>query len=174
MKHLIIGLIVLFQINNALAYDINEIRADYIEAINNSEKADELYKELTSLKSRDALVMAYLGSTIAVKAKHEWNPVNKLSYIKQAFRILNEAVEKAPNQLEVRFLRFTLEHYVPEFLGYSKNINQDKAKVIDLVKKSNVQSLKIDAKILRDMVNFMIDSKRCSPNEVAVLQKVLS
>jgi hypothetical protein len=37
-----------------------------------------------------------------------------------------------------------------------------------------VNDLKIDRKILKDMVNFMIDSKKCDPNEVATLQKVLA
>jgi hypothetical protein len=156
------------------AHDMDKIRIDYIAAINNSEKADELCSELKAIKNPDALVLAYLGSVQAMKAKHAWNPMSKLSYLNEGFNTINKAVLKDPNHLEVRFLRFALQYYVPNILGYSKNIETDKNKIIDLLRKKEVAALKIDKKILKDMVNFMIDSKKCDDEEVIILRKVLA
>ena len=175
MKTLLFSVLFLMSnITYSQAYNIDQLRKDYIEAISNSDKADELCHELSAIKNPDALLLAYLGSAQAIRAKHAWNPVNKLSYLKQGFKTMDKAVAKDPNQLEVRFLRFSLQFYVPTFLGYSKNIDTDKVKIIDLIRKNDVVDLKVDKKILKDMVNFMIDSKKCSPNEVTTLKKVLA
>ncbi|TKB95707.1 hypothetical protein [Pedobacter cryophilus] len=175
MKTFFLSLIILFSTATiSMAYDMKKIREDYIAAISNSEKADKLCSELTAIKNPDALILAYLGSAQAIKAKHAWNPVNKMSYLKQGFKTIDKAIAKDPNHLEVRFLRFSLQYYVPTFLGYSKNIDTDKDKIIDLLKKKEVASLKLDKKILKDMVNFMIDSKKCDEQEIAILRKALA
>lgn len=176
MRILLLGIfITIFNINAmAAAPDLKKIREDYIASISNSEKADALCSQLQSIKNPDAIILAYLGSAQAIKAKHAWNPVNKMSYLKQGFNTINKAVSKDPNQLEVRFLRFSLQFYVPGFLGYSKNIETDKDKIISLLQNEKNSNLNIDKKILKDMVNFMIDSKKCDAQEIAVLRKVLA
>jgi len=176
MRTLLLGIfITIFSINAmAAAPDLKKIREDYIASISNSEKADALCTQLQSIKNPDALILAYLGSAQAIKAKHAWNPVNKMSYLKQGFNTINKAVSKDPNQLEVRFLRFSLQYYVPGFLGYSKNIETDKDKIISLLQNEKNSNLNIDKKILKDMVNFMIDSKKCDAQEIAILRKVLA
>jgi hypothetical protein len=175
MKTILFSLIVFFFSSiPSEANDIKKIREDYIAAVTNSNKANDLCVELSSIKNPDALILAYLGSAQAIKAKHAWNPVSKMSYLKEGFNTINKAVIKDPNQLEVRFLRFSLQFYVPDFLGYSKNLKIDKDKIIDLLRKKEVATLKLDKNILKDMVKFMIDSKKCNDQEIAILRKVLT
>nr|MBC7613025.1 hypothetical protein [Pseudopedobacter sp.] len=172
MKLLVTIILFTLQITNLKAYDIKQIRADYVIAINDSEKADQLCNHLENIKNPDPLILAYLGSAQAIKAKHAWNPVSKLSYIKKGFSTINEAVSKAPENLEVRFLRFSLSFYVPSFLGYSRNLTVDKNKIIDLLSRPSLIKLDVDKTILKNMVYFMIDSKLCSTQEIAVLKRV--
>jgi len=176
MKTSIFSLFILIFSYNAMAAatDLKKIREDYIASINDSEKANALCAQLQAIKNPDALILAYLGSAQAIKAKHAWNPVNKMSYLNQGFNTINKAVNKDPNQLEVRFLRFSLQFYVPGFLGYSKNIDTDKDKIITLLQNEKNANLNVDKKILKDMVNFMIDSKKCDAQEIAILRKVLA
>ena len=176
MRTTIFSLFILIFSFNAMAAvpDLKKIREDYIASINDSEKAEVLCSQLQAIKNPDALIMAYLGSAQAIKAKHAWNPVNKMSFLKQGFNTINQAVAKDPNQLEVRFLRFSLQFYVPTFLGYSKNIDSDKDKIITLLQNQKNTNLNVDKKIIKDMVNFMIDSKKCDAQELAILRKVIA
>ena len=176
MRTTIFSLFILIFSFNAMAAvpDLKKIREDYIASINDSEKAEVLCSQLQAIKNPDALIMAYLGSAQAIKAKHAWNPVNKMSFLKQGFNTINQAVAKDPNQLEVRFLRFSLQFYVPTFLGYSKNIDSDKDKIITLLQNQKNTNLNVDKKIIKDMVNFMIDSKKCDAQEIAILRKVIA
>lgn len=173
MKILLLGIFFsVFTSNFTQAYDIKKIREDYITAINSSDKADELYDQLSAIKNPDPLLLAYLGSVQALKAKHAWNPVSKLSYLNQGFKTINSAVAKAPNEIEVRFLRFSLEYYVPSFLGFSKNLHTDKVKIIELLQKQNPIKLDIDKTILKNMIYFMVHSDECTPEELAILEKI--
>lgn len=173
MKILLTIIILFGAFGQSNATDIGQLRKDYITAISDSDKADELYKKLSSVKNPDALTLAYLGSVEAILGKHAWNPVDKLSYLKQGFTTINRAVAKDPNQLEVRFLRFSLQYFVPSFLGYSKNLISDKNKIVSILKTHPSDDIKVDGEILKNMVNFMIDSKKCNAQEVAVLKKAL-
>ncbi|MBD3750609.1 MAG: hypothetical protein IE931_14065 [Sphingobacteriales bacterium] len=173
MKILIMGILFsLFTSNFTKVYDIKKIREDYITAINSSDKTDELYSQLSAIKSPEPILLAYLGSVQALKAKHAWNPVSKLSYLKQGFKTINAAVAKAPNEIEVRFLRYSLEYYVPSFLGFSKNLHSDKVKIIELLQKQHPIKLDIDKTILKNMIYFMVHSDECTPEELAILKKI--
>lgn len=176
MKTIIFSLFILISGFNAMATapDLKKIREDYIASISDSKKADALCNQLQSIKNPDALILAYLGSAQAIKAKHAWNPVNKIGFLKQGFNTINQAVIKEPGNLEVRFLRFSLQFYVPSFLGYSKNIDADKDKIISLLQNQKSANMNIDKKIIKDMVNFMIDSKKCDAQEITILRKVLA
>lgn len=170
-------LTILFFINSfyqSKALDINQLRKDYILSVEDSDKADELYKQLKAVKNPDALILAYLGSVEAIRGKHAWNPVNKLSFLKRGFATINKAVAKDPNQLEVRFLRFSLQYYIPTFLGYSENLVTDKDKIVALVKNTHTAEIKMDKTVFKTIVNFMIESKKCTPQEISILKKALT
>ena len=156
------------------ALDIQKIRTDYIAAVRNSSKANQLCKDLEKIKNPEALILAYLGSVQAIKAKHAWNPVSKMSYLKEGFENINKAVLKDPNQLEIRFLRFSLQFYVPAVLGYSKNLDTDKNKIITLIQHKNSTESALDNQILKNIVRFMIDSKKCNTQEIEVLKKSIA
>jgi len=174
MKNIIIAITFAFLLPFTLkANNMDQVRRDYIAAIESSEKANKLCAQLEKIKNPSSLEMAYLGSVQAIMAKHTWNPVNKMSYLGKGFDMINNAVTKDPNNLEVRFLRFSLQYYVPSFLGYSKNLMTDKNKIVNIIKTTEPVNLDIEKKILKDMIGFMVDSKKCTPQEIEVLKRVL-
>ncbi len=174
MKFILLLTIALLFGKITMAYDIDKIRLDYISAVNSSKKADVFYKELKAIAQPDALILAYLGSAEALRAKHAFNPINKLSYLKQGSKTLATAVNTAPNNIEVRFLRFSLEHYVPSFLGYNKNLEADRTKIIELLQHKNKgETNTTNHQITKNIITFLLETKRCSPSETIVLKKLL-
>lgn len=158
-----------------MAYDIDKIRLDYIAAVNDSKKADILYNQLKAIAKPDALVLAYLGSAQALRAKHAFNPINKLAYLKQGSKTLESAVNAAPDNVEVRFLRFSLEHYIPSFLGYNKNLIADKKKILEILQlESKTDGKVVSAQIKKNIIKFLLESKRCSAAETTILKKLLA
>lgn len=174
MKKILIVVLLTLIFQTGYSHDLQKIRKDYIESIKDEKSAIKLYDQLKSIKNPDPLIQAYLGSAQAVRAKHAWNPVNKLNFLKQGCNTLDLAVKRSPNQLEIRFLRFSLQHFLPPFLGYSTHLETDKDKILELIQKREVTRLQVDKEILKNMVNFMIDSKRCNAKEIVILRNVLA
>lgn len=59
-------------------------------------------------------------------AKHVINPFSKLSYFKKGRIMLEKAINTDKNNVELRFLRYTIQTSVPAFLNYSQDKKQDK------------------------------------------------
>jgi len=153
------------------AYDLKQMRLEFDQAVNDADAADAFYKKLKAEDKSDPIVLAYFGSAEAVRAKHAWSPYHKISYLKSGLKNLGNAIDKSPSNLEIRFLRFSLEHYIPSFLGYSKHLDIDRKRIIDLIQKKQTDS--IDKPLLNNIIAFMKESNRCTAAEIAILDKAI-
>ena len=68
---------------------------------------------------------AYLGAALILKAKHVNSPISKLSFFKKGRKKLDDIIDKNPNFVEYRWLRYSLQKNAPSFLNYNKNLNMD-------------------------------------------------
>lgn len=116
--------------------EISTVRSTYIQAVEVSAKADELVK-ITSKHGKDAVLMAYYGTGKALQAKHGWNPASRFSLAREAANILNKAVAASPQNLEVRFLRFSFESRAPGMLGLTLHTADDKAWIMSHLDKKH-------------------------------------
>jgi len=171
MDRLILLLIVLFPMT-IYANELPQIRKDFYLAIKNGTASEKFYNRLKAKKSSDPTIMAYFGTSQAIRAKHAFNPYNKITYLKSGIKTLEKAVGKSPENLEIRFLRFSLEHYIPSFLGFSKHLETDRKKIVELARQKKFGSM--DMPLLLNLVNFMKETKRCSPAEIVILEQVVA
>ena len=68
---------------------------------------------------------AYLGAALILKAKHINSPISKLSVFRKGRKKLDDVIDKNPNFVEYRWLRYSLQKNAPGFLNYNKNLNID-------------------------------------------------
>lgn len=160
--------LVLFISSGVSAADIAEIRKLYKEAPNNEDKAKELWKELTEEENLSPLLLAYKGATRAILAKHTWAPPKKYSYAKEGIRLLHEAVKQEQENIEIRYLRFTIEYHLPSFLGLSKNQEEDKRAFLNYMAKRKNYS--IQENYFKEMAAFFIQSGECTEDEIKLIQ----
>ncbi len=148
--------------------DIHTLRREYLQAVENEDKTDELLAILSRENSQEPLLIGYRAALEALKAKHAFNPYNKMSYLKKAQKTFEQAIKLSPEDVEVRFLRFSVQHYLPAFLGASKNLEEDKIAIL-----KNIQHPDLDKDVRTTVARFMIESKRCNAVEQQALQAVL-
>ena len=149
------------------AQELNEIRREYYEAVNSGTAADDFYNKLHKLQPSKPVLFAYYGSAQALKSRYSFNPYNKIKYLNEGRKTLARAVAKSPDDLEIRFLRFSLEHYIPAFLGMSDNLDIDRKKIILLIKKKQYGA--VDKSLLKNLISFLKQTKRCTPRELHIL-----
>lgn len=143
MKNLV--LIFLMFCSFANAQSLVELRS-YLQKGENSE---EVSKTLIS-KSKNAfettkkpIYMAFGAVGNFFMAKHVGNPISKYSYFNKGKKMLEEAVKKDPNNLEIRLMRLISQEKTPSFLGYDKNIEIDRNFILKNYKNSDDENLVI-------------------------------
>ncbi len=153
------------------ASDIKQVRKEFYAAVKDKEAAEEFYKKLKGQNLSDPILIAYYGSAQAIMAKHAWNPYRKISYLKSGLGDLKTAVARSPDCLEIRFLRFSVEHYLPSVLGFSVNLDEDRKKIIELIEKDNFGTA--DSTLIKNIITFLKKTNRFNDHEIAVLDEGL-
>ncbi len=173
MKFLVILLLSTLSVKagyrDAPADYIAGIKQAMVQAVNSAELTDSLYQELTEIKNPSALILGYMGTLEALKAKHSWNPYNKLSYVARSQKTLQKAIALEPQNIEIRFMRFSIQHFTPFFLGYSKDLSTDRQIIISQFRQKKFG--KINPELVKGIAEFMISTERCTRQEVEVLKR---
>jgi len=151
--------------------EFRNIKVAVHRAIESPAVTDSLYLALKSESSENPLIVAYIGTLEALKAKHSWNPYNKIRYVSLSQKTMKKAVDRDPNNLEIRFMRFTIQHYTPSFLGFSKDLDEDRKAIVRQFKSRKFGLA--DASLIRNMAAFMIESDRCLKEELIIFKKYI-
>jgi hypothetical protein len=157
---------------DAATINLPVLRKQLLIAVEKSNVTDSLYKSLNAEKIKPPVIISYIGALEALKAKHTWNPYYKLKYLKSAEKTFAKAVTGEPHNIEIRFMRFSVEHNVPGFLGYTKNIVADRQEMIAQLGKKHYTTA--DKEMVVTIIKFLIDSKRCTAQETEELRKHLT
>jgi hypothetical protein len=150
---------------------IDDVKKKYNQAIYNSNEAKQLDKLLSNQKLQNNLMLAYYGATKGLLAKHASNPFNKLSYLDESLKHINSAVNKEPNNIEIRYIRFTIQSQIPEFVGKSKDFYTDKYFLISAVEKAKIS--KNNKNQLEEICEFLIQYGKCTAAEKNSLSSIL-
>ncbi len=151
--------------------DLKMLRQQMLAALNSPATTDSLYNSLGKLRVKSPVVLGYVGGLDALKAKHAWNPYSKIKYLNASERVLQQAIAADPHNIEIRFVRFSIEYHLPGFLGMAKNIDGDRDEIIRQLSNRNYGTA--DKKLTLNLIKFLIDSKKCTAGQTEVLHKQL-
>jgi hypothetical protein len=142
MKFLIVLIYSVFISSQSL--DLNEVRTAYKEAAQDQTKVDKLYQSLLEVTKKDEIeFVAYKGAVMALKAKQAETIKDKKEGFVEGVTLVEYAIEKAPNDIEIRFIRLGIQENTPKILKYKGNIEEDKrfiTKQIKYVKSSALRN----------------------------------
>ncbi|MDO6758604.1 hypothetical protein Q4566_00210 [Tamlana sp. 2_MG-2023] len=139
MKYLLILTLLLI----TQSVDLEVIRSDYKYAAQDSSKIEALYQDLESVTKTDrAELVAYKGAAVALMAKEANSIKGKKDGFLEGTGLVEYAVERESNNIEVRFVRLSIQQNIPKFLRYYSDIENDKAFILDNYSSINSASLK--------------------------------
>lgn len=107
------------------AFDLDYIRVNYFNSVNDRMLCKNMIVELENVKSDSAIYLAYLGGLQVFLANHVFSPFSKLSTFNKGKKNIEEAISKEPNNIEIHFIRLSIQMKAPLFLGYSSNVAAD-------------------------------------------------
>jgi|TARA_B110000914_G_scaffold74255_1_gene65259 hypothetical protein len=118
-------IIVMLSVNISNGQNIEKIRRLYLQSSNNYSKLDSLNYSLSNYKKTNNLMSAYYGVNLILKSKYLKNPFKKIEYFEKGREILENAIIKEPDNIELIFLRYTVQKKTPSILMYKKDIEED-------------------------------------------------
>lgn len=116
---------VFFQNAKAGVLDLEYLRKNYGTALLDEELCKSLIEEL-SADEKSSVHLAYLGAFQTIWANHAINPFSKLKTFNQGKKNIEKAVKSDPANIEIRFLRLSVQENCPVFLLYQRSIKEDR------------------------------------------------
>ncbi len=121
---------------------IKDVRIMLHHATSNEKACNKLISLLVPFnETNNPLLFGYRGGATMLMAKHAFNPFSKLSYFKKGKLMLESAIKADLNNVELRFLRYTIQTNVPGFLNYNSDINLDRTFISQSLPKLKDQEL---------------------------------
>lgn len=146
-----IGLLIsaIFLLTSAHTTNLDVIRANYHQVLSDKQLCKKMIAELEKTKNNSATNLAYLGGLQTIWANHTFNPISKLDIFKKGKKNIEQAINKEPNNAEIRFIRLSVQKNAPSFLGYKSNIKSD----TEFINKNRQQ---INSVILRKNIDMLL------------------
>lgn len=152
-------------------YNLPELRNLLHKGNEKESAAAELFRKVGAYKGTDALLWGFKASAYALQANYSNNPFKKLDAIKTSSRLFTEAVKRDAANPEIRFMRYAVEVHTPKMLNLSSHLNEDKAILLETLKKYPKTSLTPEmARVVRDFLQKNCD---CNESEWKVLAQVV-
>jgi len=143
---------------------IVEIRNLFEEAVYSEEKAKLCIEKLSNTNNQ--LLLGYKGAVTMMMAKYYFSPLKKLDSFNSGKELLEAAIKNSPANVELIYLRFTIQTNTPSFLDYRKNIHPDKALLLTEVKTIT------DKDLQKRIVNYLLKSTQVNEKEKSDLRKI--
>jgi len=141
--------------------EIADVRINYKEAVFSKSKAFLLSNDLKGItKNDDQRLVAYKGATTALTAKYQKGAKLKGETFKKGIELIEYAVAQSSSDIEIRFVRLSIQQNSPKFLKYNSDIEVDKNFILKNFNQIKSTELKeyIKAYIL-ESENFTEDEK---------------
>lgn len=106
--------------------NLEDIRMNYQSAVTNKELCHSMIEQL-SINLESNVYLAYYGAFQTIWANHTANPFEKLKTFKEGKINIEKAVKSSPANIEIIFIRYSIQKESPSFLGYKDNLKADKA-----------------------------------------------
>lgn len=143
---------------------LSNIRNFYNAAIESEASAVKLEKYLKTLQENEPLVIGYMGANKMLFAKYAIFPTQKFALFSEGRQKLDKAITAAPANLELRYLRYSIQQKSPAFLGYNKEIKVDRALLINGAMGLEDRELKVK------IISFLVVSGGLSETERNLLK----
>ena len=93
--------------------------------------SEALFESIAAANTvNDPVLLAYKGMARATSAACSFNPYTKYSRFQEGKQWIEQAVAAQPNDIEIRFLRLSVQVNAPHFLGYSGQLTEDRALIV--------------------------------------------
>lgn len=105
--------------------ELEKLRSQYLAAALNKEKLPLFENTCEVTKTNDPASNGYCVMIHFLEAKNSFNPYRKLSEFNHGKKKLDSLIENHNQNIELRYMRHSIQDRVPSFLGYNNQLLED-------------------------------------------------
>lgn len=135
---------------------IETLRKNYFKVQIDSSTCAKLYESISKTNSTDNIILGYKGAITASMANYKENKLEKLNLFNTGKNLIEQSIANDKENIELKFLRLTIQSSCPKMLGYNKQISADKNFVLEnfsTIKNSTLKNEISSYLLLSDYVN---------------------
>lgn len=141
MKYLFIVLM-LGLVSTNLPADITKARLLFTTAADDEDDYEDLLAMTANVDiKRNPELYGYAAGGTFIQAEYVFMPSSKLKCVDKGRKMLEEVIQLYPNNIELRFIRLSIQSELPFFIDYRANIEEDKVFLKSQLSQINDQSL---------------------------------
>ena len=123
--------------------DLPLVRKAFYEAKVSENTATKWHKTLNKKANLSPLEYAYMGAFECFLGKHAWSPIEKYRRVSDGLFQINQAVNRDGTDVEIRFIRYTIENEIPRILELSHHLKEDRLILKEYTKQNPQEELTI-------------------------------
>jgi hypothetical protein len=108
------------------SYKVHDLRHFMEKSAKDKESCERFVAHLANYRGKDPVVLGFRAAAQGVMAKHAWSPYYKLKYLRHSALLFEQVLQAHSQVPEVRFLRYTVQFFIPRYLNLSHNLEEDK------------------------------------------------
>jgi hypothetical protein len=148
----------------AFTHSLPEIRQLYKQSAAEETSCKQLVANLKGYTEYNNPLMAgYKACGTMMMANYVWNPLEKLSNFNEGKNLLEKCIKRDPANIELRFLRFSVQNNAPAFLNYNQSLESDKKILVN-----KVISLH-DKQLRKFIMDYLLQSTQLTVSEKQTL-----
>ena len=144
------------------------LRQAFHNALLDIEELDQFLKVLDNMDIDTPLEVSYKAMSKALEAKRAFNPFVKYSNLLEYRKLIQRAFDQDSLNLEIHFLRFSVEYHIPRFLGMSEHLLEDKNWMVNYM--SSVETYNVSERFLKYIFYFLKDTGLCKEEEIEEIE----
>lgn len=125
MNSVILGITMLLTIPVSNEVSLEVVRKSYDRAATDKGICQDMIRQLEK-HHESSVHLAYLGGFQAMWAKHTGNPIDKINTFNKGKSNIDKALKQVSGDIEIIFIRYSVQKNCPGFLGYNDNITEDR------------------------------------------------
>mgnify|MGYP001553505934 CR=1 FL=1 len=133
------------------------VRAE-LNNIKSVKQADKFIAHLDDDLSVEA--RGYIALLNFIKSRELKSPFKKMRYFNRAKKLLEQLIELYPSNVELRYLRYSIQVSSPAFLGYNKNVESD----LELMK-NEIQFSPLSSKVKKWILQNLLELDTLNEND---------
>jgi hypothetical protein len=122
---------------------LEAVRSDFRTAAKDNAKVSQFNNALKHINENDMVeLIAYKGAGITLKSRLSKKIKDKRAFFIKGVNLIELAIDKEPDNIELRFIRLGIQENTPKLLKYKTNITEDKSFILANYNAIRSESLK--------------------------------